>query len=208
YVQRVLANYPDITYTLEGEAREQRDSTSSLGVSLVALLFFIYCMLALPLRSYFLPVVVMSVIPFALVGAVLGHVIMGHDMTMLSYMGLLALVGVVVNDSLVLVDFFNLARSEGESYEEAVRHAGVKRFRAVMLTSLTTFFGLLPMMFATSTQSLFLVPMSISLGFGILFATGITLILVPVMLTIAKDIKLAAVSVLHGQPSSGANASP
>ncbi|NND38715.1 MAG: efflux RND transporter permease subunit, partial [Pseudomonadales bacterium] len=95
YVQNVLANYPDITYTLEGEAREQRDTTSSLGVSLVALLFFIYCMLALPLRSYFLPVVVMSVIPFALVGAVLGHVIMGHDMTMLSYMGLMALVGVV-----------------------------------------------------------------------------------------------------------------
>ncbi|NNC54880.1 MAG: efflux RND transporter permease subunit, partial [Pseudomonadales bacterium] len=194
-------------YTLEREAREQRDTTSSLGESLVALLFFIYCMLALPLRSYFLPVVVMSVIPFALVGAVLGHVIMGHDMTMLSYMGLMALVGVVVNDSLVLVDFFNQARSEGESYEEAVRHAGVKRFRAVMLTSLTTFFGLLPMMFATSTQSMFLVPMSISLGFGILFATAITLILVPVMLTIAKDVKVAASSWLRSQASGDVSAS-
>ncbi|MGB5323987.1 MAG: efflux RND transporter permease subunit, partial [Pseudomonadales bacterium] len=201
HVENVLANYPDIEYSMEGEAREQRDTTAMLGTSLVGLLFFIYCMLALPLRSYVLPLIVMSVIPFALVGAVAGHIIMGETMVMLSYMGLLALVGVVVNDSLVLVDFFNQARREGHSFEQAVSEAGVKRFRAVMLTSLTTFFGLLPMMVATSTQSRFLVPMAISLGFGILFATAITLLLVPTVLMIARDIRIAVRKLLQLEPS-------
>ena len=189
YLNSLLSNYPDITYTLEGEAREQRDSFSTLGVSLLGLLFFIYCLLALPLKSYAKPFIVMSVIPFALIGAVLGHVALGYPMTMLSYMGLLALVGVVVNDSLVLVDFFSQSVRDGHSIDEAVRQAGVKRFRAVILTSLTTFFGLMPMMVATNTQSLFLIPMAISLGVGIMFATVITLVLVPANLLIARDIR-------------------
>ena len=190
-MDEALVNYPGISFSLEGEAREQRDSFSTLKISLIGLLFFIYCLLALPLKSYTRPFIVMSVIPFALIGAVLGHIAMGHAMTMLSYMGLLALVGVVVNDSLVLVDFYSQSVNAGNSVERAVREAGIKRFRAVILTSLTTFFGLMPMMIATNTQSLFLVPMAISLGFGIMFATVITLVLVPVNLMIARDMRAA-----------------
>lgn len=189
YIDELLVNYPGVLYSMEGEAKEQRESSRTLFLSLIGLMFFIYCLLALPLKSYSQPLIVMSVIPFSLIGAVIGHMIMGHTMTMLSYMGLLALVGVVVNDSLVLVDYVNQSLKEKVSVEDAVMEAGVKRFRAIMLTSLTTFFGLMPMMVATTTQSLFLVPMALSLGFGIIFATTITLFLVPANLLIAEDIR-------------------
>ena len=189
YIDQLLVNYPDVSYSFEGEAKEQRESSQVLVLSMFALLFFIYCLLALPLKSYGKPFIVMSVIPFSLVGAVVGHMLLGHPMTMLSYMGLMALIGVVINDSLVLVDFVGQSTNEGSTLDEAVEEAGVKRFRAVILTSLTTFFGLMPMMVVTNTQSLFLVPMAISLGCGILFATAITLLLVPVNLLIARDIK-------------------
>ncbi len=189
YIQGLLLAYPEINYEMKGEAEEQADSTSSLLAGFVVLLFAIYALLALPLKSYTQPLIVMSVIPFSLIGAVAGHVIMGHALAMVSYMGLLALVGIVVNDSLVLVDYVNQARAQGTQLEDAVRQAGVRRFRAVMLTSLTTFFGLMPMMFGTSTQSLFLIPMAISLGWGIIFATGITLVMVPCNILIADDIR-------------------
>ena len=189
YIDQLLVNYPDVSYSFEGEAKEQRESSQVLVLSMFALLFFIYCLLALPLKSYGKPFIVMSIIPFSLVGAVVGHMLLGHPMTMLSYMGLMALIGVVINDSLVLVDFVGQSTNEGSTLDEAVEEAGVKRFRAVILTSLTTFFGLMPMMVVTNTQSLFLVPMAISLGCGILFATAITLLLVPVNLLIARDIK-------------------
>lgn len=189
YIDDLLLAYPGIQYSLEGEAREQREATESLQWGAIALLFLIYALLALPLKSYTQPLIVMSIIPFGLIGAVLGHLITGYTMVIMSYLGLLALIGVVVNDSLVLVDFINQSTRKGLALKEAVVNAGTARFRAVMLTSLTTFFGLLPMMFASSTQSLFLVPMAISLGFGILFATAITLLLVPCNTLIADDIR-------------------
>lgn len=149
----------------------------------------IYCLLAIPFKSYFQPIIVMSVIPFGAIGAVGGHIIMGMDLTLISLLGMLALIGVVVNDSLVLVDFINKRRSEGKDLYDTVSLAAASRFRPVILTSLTTFIGLMPLLFEKSTQAQFLIPMAVSLGFGILFATLITLLLVPVNYMVVEDIK-------------------
>ena len=189
YLQILLRNYPGVTYTLEGEAREQRRSFASLQWGMLAVLFAIYLLLALPLKSYTQPLIVMSVIPFGIIGAVWGHWIMGRDLTFPSLLGLMALTGVVVNDSLVLVDFINQQKAQGKTTLDAVLNAGVARFRAVLLTSLTTFFGLLPLLFEKSVQAQFLIPMGISLAFGILFATLITLIMIPVNVIIADDLR-------------------
>ncbi len=184
-----LDQFPDIQVALEGEAREQRESFGSLRTGLMFVLLVIYTLLAVPFRSYLQPIMVMLVIPFGVVGAIIGHMIMGMNLSIMSYMGMLALVGVVVNDSLVLVDYVNRRRREGTELFTAVRTAGVARFRAVILTSLTTFFGLIPLIFEKSTQAQFLIPMAVSLGFGILFATCITLVLIPVNYLVLEDIK-------------------
>lgn len=182
------ARFPDVRYTLEGEAREQRESFGSLRLGLAFVLFVIYALLAIPFKSYGQPFIVMSVLPFGVVGAILGHMLLGLNLSILSLMGMLALTGVVVNDSLLLVDYVNRRRAEGRPTIEAVRIAGVARFRAVMLTSLTTFAGLAPLIFEKSTQAQFLIPMAVSLGFGILFATFITLLLVPINYMILDDV--------------------
>ncbi len=189
YFETIKAQYPDIRLSLEGEAREQRESFGSLKTGLYFVLLVIYTLLAIPFRSYLQPIMVMLVIPFGVVGGILGHMIMGMNLSIMSYMGMLALCGVVVNDSLVLVDYVNRRRAEGVTLFNAVRTAGVARFRAVILTSLTTFFGLTPLIFETSTQAQFLIPMAVSLGFGILFATLVTLILIPVNYLVFEDIK-------------------
>ncbi len=189
YVDNMLVKYPSVTYTLEGEQARQAETFGSLSLGIVIVLFAIYCMLALPLKSYVQPLLVMSVIPFGIIGAVIGHWIMGVTLTILSVLGLMALTGVVINDSLVLVDFINQRhRNAGEKLLSAVKRAGVVRFRPVMLTSVTTFFGLIPLLLDQSSSAQFLIPMAISLGFGILFATLITLILVPVNIMIADDV--------------------
>lgn len=189
FAATTLSDYPDIAVSLEGEAREQQDSFGSLKTGLMFVLLVIYALLAIPFRSYLQPIMVMLVIPFGVVGAILGHMIMGMDLSIMSYMGMLALVGVVVNDSLVLVDYVNRRRREGVPVFSAVRNAGVARFRAVLLTSLTTFFGLIPLIFEKSTQAQFLIPMAVSLGFGILFATFITLVLIPVNYLVLEDLR-------------------
>ncbi len=170
---------PSVNYTLEGEAREQSDTFSELRIGLGIVLLSIFTLLAIPLRSYAQPLIVMSIIPFSFVGALVGHGLMGHDISMMSMMGMMALVGIVVNDSLVLVDYINQKIKTGASIQDAVYQAGGARFRPVLLTSLTTFVGLLPLLFEKTTQAQFLIPMAISLGFGILFATMVTLVLVP-----------------------------
>ena len=174
---------------MAGEARDQKESSQSLMVGGIGLAILIYILLAIPFKSYAQPLIVMSVIPFGLVGAVMGHWIMGMDLTLLSFMGMLALSGVVVNDSLVLVDYINQKRLQGETLKKAVYDAGGRRFRPVLLTSLTTFAGLMPLLFEKSTQAQFLIPMAVSLGFGILFATLITLFIVPINYLILEDIK-------------------
>ncbi|WP_028305383.1 efflux RND transporter permease subunit [Oceanospirillum maris] len=189
YLDQVIQQYPSISYTLRGEAEEQEKSFGSLQIGLILVLFVIYGLLAIPFGSYSQPLIVMSVIPFGAIGAVIGHAIMGMPLTIMSLMGLLALIGVVVNDSLVLVDFVNQKREEGDNLLKAIMSAAPKRFRPVMLTSMTTFIGLFPLLFEESTQAQFLIPMAVSLGFGILFATLITLFLIPVNYMILEDIK-------------------
>jgi len=189
FLDETLVRYPGISYTMEGEERQRRESFGSLQYGLIALLFTIYCLLALPLKSYVQPLIVMSVIPFGIIGAIIGHWIMGYPLSFISSLGLMALMGVVINDSLVLVDFINQQHRAGEKLYDAVRRAGIVRFRPVLLTSLTTFFGLLPLLSERSSSAQFLIPMAISLGFGILFATVITLILIPCNIMIVDDIR-------------------
>jgi len=191
YLDELIVQYPGVSHSLEGEAKEQRESFSSLGWALLFVFFIIYALLAIPFKSYLQPLIVMSIIPFGMIGAVIGHWIMGMELTIMSLLGMLALIGVVVNDSLVLVDFINKKRAEGGELMAAVLTAGAARFRPVMLTSLTTFIGLMPLLFEQSTQAQFLIPMAVSLGFGILFATFITLVLVPVNYLIVEGIKEA-----------------
>ena len=188
FLSEIEPRFPDVRYSLEGEAREQQESFGSLRLGLAFVLFIIYALLAIPFKSYGQPLIVMSVLPFGVVGAILGHMLLGLNLSIFSLMGMLALLGVVVNDSLILVDYVNRRRAEGRPTIEAVRIAGVARFRAVMLTSLTTFAGLAPLIFEKSTQAQFLIPMAVSLGFGILFATFITLFLVPVNYVILEDL--------------------
>ena len=189
FLADAVPGYAGVSFTLEGEAREQRESFGSLGYGLLFVLFVIYALLAIPFRSYVQPLIVMSVIPFGAAGAMLGHMIMGMSLTIMSLMGMLALTGVVVNDSLVLVDYINRRRAEGMPLMEAVSTAGAARLRPVLLTSLTTFAGLTPLIFEKSTQAQFLIPMAVSLGFGILFATFITLLLVPLNYLVLEDLR-------------------
>ena len=189
YLDELVVQYPGVSHSLEGEAKEQRESFGSLAWALLFVFFIIYALLAIPFKSYIQPIIVMSIIPFGMIGAVVGHWIMGMELTIMSLLGMLALIGVVVNDSLVLVDFINKKCSEGGELMDAVLTAGAARFRPVMLTSLTTFIGLIPLLFEQSTQAQFLIPMAVSLGFGILFATFITLILVPVNYLIVERLK-------------------
>jgi len=187
YLDQLTSPLNGVSYEFGGEAKEQRESFGTLFYGLIGILFIIYALLAIPLKSYWQPFIVMSIIPFSPAGAIIGHWIMGMNLTILSLMGMLALTGVVVNDSLVLVDYINKKRAEGMKLFEAVNTAGVARFRPVMLTSLTTFVGLLPLIFEKSTQAQFLIPMAVSLGFGIMFATFVTLFLIPVLyLSMAK----------------------
>jgi multidrug efflux pump subunit AcrB len=151
-------------------------------------LFGIYALLAIPFRSFTQPFVVMLAIPFGFVGAMAGHLLMGFDLSILSLFGMVGLTGVVVNDSLVLIYAANRLRNEGETPHGAVIKAGCLRFRAILLTSLTTFAGLSPMIFERSVQAQFLIPMAISLGFGVLFGTFITLLLIPCGYMIREDI--------------------
>ena len=167
---------------------EQRDAIAGLQAGFAIALFAIFALLAVPLKSYVQPLIIMSAIPFGLVGAVWGHMLLGYDVTLLSMFGLVALTGVVVNDSLIMVAFINKRRVEHVDLHVAVREAGVGRFRPIILTSLTTFFGLVPLMLERSIQAAFLTPMAVSLTFGVLFATMITLVLVPAVYMILDDL--------------------
>lgn len=172
---------------LAGEERDRNESLSSLGGNYAFALFAIYALLAIPFRSYSQPLIIMSVIPFGVIGAALGHVAMGYSLSIISVMGIIALSGVVINDSLVLVDAANQRLALGEGEREAIRWAGARRLRPILLTSLTTFFGLLPMIFEPSVQARFLIPMAISLGYGVLFATFIVLLVVPCLYMVLDD---------------------
>ena len=186
----ILRDYPSVDYSFEGEQREQRDTLGSLFKNFALALFVVYVLLAVPFKSYLQPLIIMSAIPFGFTGAVIGHIIMGMNLAVLSIIGIVALSGVVVNDSLVMVDFINrYKREDGKTSLEAALAAGPRRFRPILLTSITTFVGLFPLLIEKSVQAQFLVPMAISLAYGVLFATLITLILVPTSYLIIEDIK-------------------
>ena len=182
-------DYPGLTYDMEGEAKERHDSMQSMAKGFMMALFVMYALLAIPFKSYSQPLLIMTAIPFGIVGAILGHLVTGYDLSILSLFGIVALSGVVINDSLLMIDRINRSRKNGEEMHEAILGAGQRRFRPILLTSLTTFFGLAPMITETSTQAQFLIPMAISLAFGILFATGITLILIPTTYYVLEDIR-------------------
>jgi multidrug efflux pump subunit AcrB len=189
FLPKLAARHPGVTYSFEGEQREQAQTLGAIGRGALLSLVGIYALLAIPLRSYTQPLLIMSAIPFGMIGAIGGHLLLGLPLSLSSLMGLVALAGIVVNDSLVLVSYVNLRRQRGLALREAVRGAGVARFRAILLTSLTTFAGLVPIMSETSYQAQLLVPMAVSLAFGVLFATAITLFLVPALYLILEDLR-------------------
>jgi multidrug efflux pump subunit AcrB len=184
----LIDKYSGLSYGLSGMAEEEAKIARSMAIGFSLALFGIYALLAIPTRSYLQPLIIMGVIPFGVIGAVVGHWLTGHPVSMMSAMGIIALSGVVVNDSLILVDYVNKAVARGKDLQHAVMDAGTRRFRAIMLTSLTTFFGLVPMLMERTTQAQDIIPMAISLAFGIVFATVITLLLVPSLYMILDDL--------------------
>ncbi len=186
---QLATDYPGLSWDMEGEEKERKESLGSMLDGFKLALIAIFTLLAIPFRSYAQPLLIMLAIPFGMIGAVFGHIIMGYNLSLLSMFGLVALSGVVINDSLLLIDKANRNRREGMPLYDAIIAAGTRRFRPIILTSLTTFFGLMPMILETSVQAKFLVPMAISLGFGIMFGTGIILLLIPAMYMILEDIR-------------------
>ncbi|OIQ44847.1 MAG: acriflavin resistance protein, partial [Gammaproteobacteria bacterium MedPE] len=189
YIPELLSRYPSVTSKVDGEAKQQAEAQWDMLRGAFFALFAIYALIAIPLRSYSQPLIIMSVIPFGIIGAIFGHFIMDLSLSIMSMFGMVALIGVVVNDSLVMVDYVNKAREQGIRVKDAAINGGCARFRAIILTSLTTFFGLVPILSETSMQAQILIPMAASIAFGILFATVITLYLIPVLYVIGTDIK-------------------
>jgi multidrug efflux pump subunit AcrB len=184
---RLRAEHPGLTWTFQGSQAEMRESTRALWGGFALAMLVVYALLAVAFGSYLQPLIVMTAIPFGIVGAVIGHLLLGHDLSLISLMGVIALAGVVVNDSLIMVDYANRRREELTIFG-AIHQAGIRRFRPIMLTTLTTFGGLTPIILETSRQATYLIPMAISLGFGIVFATAIILVIVPCLYLILEDV--------------------
>ncbi|MAY73575.1 MAG: multidrug transporter [Phycisphaerae bacterium] len=186
----LVSHYPGLSWSFQGQQVEMRESLRVLFGGLALALFTIYALIAMPFKSYVQPLIVMAAVPFGAFGAILGHMMLGHTLSVLSLMGIVGLSGVMVNDSLVMVDYANrLRRDDNVPGRDAILLAGVRRFRPIMLTTLTTFGGLAPIIFETSRQAQFLIPMAISLAFGILFATPIVLLIVPCFYVVVEDVK-------------------
>ncbi|MBV1909081.1 MAG: efflux RND transporter permease subunit [Kangiellaceae bacterium] len=189
FIPQLVSKYPGVSSELSGQSKEVNALVNEIMLSMLFAFAMIYILLAIPLKSYIQPIMVMSVIPFGFIGAIIGHLVFDKSFNMMSGFGIIALTGVVVNDSLIMVEFVNRAKASGMRLKDAVLKAGVQRFRAIMLTSLTTFFGLFPIMFETSLQAQIIIPMALSLAFGIMFATVITLFLIPSLYMILEDFK-------------------
>jgi multidrug efflux pump subunit AcrB len=204
FMDKLLASHSHIQWSFEGEARSQAESSQKLWLSVLMVLGAMYALMAIPFRSYTQPFIVLLVVPFGVVGAVIGHLFHGLPVSLMSFFGMLGVCGVVVNDTLVLVDEINHLKKSGVPIREAVQLGGVRRFRAIFLTQITTFFGLVPLIFdgtwlsrllpfffsegAQSTHAQFLTPVSVAMGYGSLFATVITLFLVPLCYLAVEDV--------------------
>lgn len=187
---QLRADFPGITWSFEGSQADMRESTDTLKSGFAIAMLLIYALLAVAFSSYTQPLIVMTAIPFGIVGAVIGHILLGYDLSLVSLMGVIALSGVVVNDSLIMIDYANKRRKEGEPIYKAIHEAGLRRFRPIILTTMTTFGGLAPIILETSSQAFYLIPMAISLGFGIVFATAIILVIVPCLYITLEDVRL------------------
>jgi multidrug efflux pump subunit AcrB len=185
---QLRADYPGLTWTFEGSQAEMRESTASLWGTFSMAMLIIYVLLALAFNNYTQPLIVMFAIPFGVVGAVIGHILLGYDLSLVSLMGMIALAGVVVNDSLIMVDYANGIRNKKSAFS-AIHEAGLRRFRPIILTTLTTFGGLTPIILERSSQAFYIIPMAISLGFGIVFATAIILVIVPCLYLVLENAK-------------------
>jgi multidrug efflux pump subunit AcrB len=188
FLPGLVERYPGLTYTLEGQEKRTRESLDSIKSGYFLAMMGIFLLLASQFRSYFQPVIIMMAIPFGLIGAIMGHLILGMEFTIVSVFGIVALSGIVVNDSLILIDFINRAVRSGMEVEKAVVQSGRARFRPVLLTSVTTVAGLFPLLLERSFQAQFLVPMAVSLCFGLMVATVLTLLYVPALYLIVEDI--------------------
>ncbi|MBW2525414.1 MAG: efflux RND transporter permease subunit [Deltaproteobacteria bacterium] len=186
----LMRKYPGLSYDLSGQQQRQEEALTALFRGFAIALIVMFGLMAIPFKSYSQPLIIMSAIPFGIVGALFGHLLMGYDLSLLSGMGFVALSGVVVNDSIVLISAINAFRAQGLSMHEAVIAGAARRFRPILLTSLTTFLGLAPMIFETSVQARFLVPMALSLGYGILFGTLVILLLVPSLYLALEDVRI------------------
>lgn len=181
------SEHPGLTWSFQGSQAEMRESTQTLWAGFALAMGVIFALLAVAFGSYLQPLIVMAAIPFGIVGAVIGHILLGYDLSLISLMGIIALSGVVVNDSLIMVDYANRMRSDHTAFE-SIHRAGIRRFRPILLTTLTTFGGLTPLILETSRQAYYIIPMAISLGFGILFATSIILVIVPCLYMMLEDV--------------------
>lgn len=208
---KLEAEFPGITWEMGGEQKAQAEVNESLGKGMALAMLGVFALLAVVFRSYSQPILIMLAIPFGFVGALWGHILLGYEFSLMSTFGVVALSGVVINDSLILIVAINRYRAEQASLMDAVVAGGARRFRPILLTSLTTFFGLAPMLLETEMQARFLVPMAISLAFGVLFATVITLILIPVAYLILEDFKRGlarAWRAVFGEPEGGYRSEP
>lgn len=190
FIPQLLERYPSVSFGLGGASQEQAELIQRIAIFFGAAMFLMYALLAVPLKSYIQPLIVMSIIPFGMIGALVGHILFDTTISMMSLFGLVALAGVVVNDSLIMVDFVNRNQEEeGTSLEEAIVGAGTVRFRAILLTTVTTFLGLLPIMFETSLQAQLVIPMTLSLGWGIVFGTILSLLMIPSLYLMLEDVR-------------------
>jgi multidrug efflux pump subunit AcrB len=191
FLPDLMTRYPGLKYDLEGQEKRTRESLDSLKKGFALAMMGVFLLLASQFRSYVQPIIIMMAIPFGLIGAIGGHLVMGLPFTMISIFGIVALSGIVVNDSLILIDFINRAGRSGVEIQKAVVASGIARFRPVLLTSLTTIAGLFPLLLERSFQAQFLIPMAVSISFGLLVATLLTLLYVPALYLIIRDISHA-----------------
>jgi multidrug efflux pump subunit AcrB len=190
--------YPGLFIALQGEQKKMRESFNSLEIGFPLAVLGIFIIVATMFRSYLQPFVILFTVPFGIIGAVFGHLLLGYDMSIISIFGMVALTGVVVNDAIVLIERINENLAEGMPFFEAIIKGGARRFRAIFLTSLSTVGGLMPLILETNLQAKFLIPMAISIAAGVTFATVLTLVLIPSLLAILNDFRLLAFRARHG----------
>jgi multidrug efflux pump subunit AcrB len=190
YFPQLKHTYPALHVALQGEQKKMRESFDSLYVGFPLAVLGIFIIIATMFRSYAQPFVIMFTVPFGIIGAVIGHLVLGYDLSIMSIFGMVALTGVVVNDAIVLIERINENIAEGMAFFEAILRGGARRFRAIFLTTVSTVGGLSPLIMETDLQARFLIPMALAIAAGVLFATILTLVLVPSLMTILSDFRL------------------